>query len=93
MSTSQNVDKTIATLAYYCAEINTLCLGGVALEATALWVQSSLAEVQFAQGDPLSQPICSVNDPLAEPTLSHMCARLKSSTFRERHWSHCFVNY
>lgn len=45
---------------HYCVEINTLCFGGVALTATALWVQASLAETQFQHGDPLSHPIYTI---------------------------------
>ena len=33
-------------------------LGVVDFGTKALWVQSSLAEMQFEQGDALSQPIC-----------------------------------
>jgi hypothetical protein len=48
-------------LTYYCADINTLCLEGVAFDTTALWVQSSLAVMQFEQGVPLSHPTCLLN--------------------------------
>jgi hypothetical protein len=36
--------------------MSTLCLGATELDATALCVQLSLVDVQFEQGDPLSQP-------------------------------------
>lgn len=53
---------------YYCADISTLCLGAVvAFDATALWVQATLAVIQFEQGDALSQPICPMTDLLTTP--------------------------
>ena len=45
-------------LTHYCVDISTLCLGVVAFDAIVLWVQLSLAVMQFEQGDALSQPIC-----------------------------------
>jgi hypothetical protein len=40
--------------------MSTLCLGAAKLDAMALWVQLSLVDMQFEQGDPLSQPTYSM---------------------------------